>query len=431
MKGIKKLLGLLLLGALAYGAYLYFHDTTPPNLSFSPDDGYIKRSTVLHLELQDKSGIREAEVTLTQGDNEFTLLRKEYPAGTTSIHEAMDLDPNLQDGAVEITVSATDRAYYNFGKGNSTSATYSLTRDTRAPMLSVTTRSHNLNYGGAGLIAYTSSEPLVRSGIRVEDRFFPGYEQPDGSYLCLFAFPYDADPDSIPRLEGTDEAGNTGNGSFYYHLNRRRFVTDTINITERFLASKMPQFEHMFPDAQTPLDIFLKVNRDLRPRNRAWLEEIGSNTQTYPVWEDPFIRQPNTATRATFGDQRKYVYKGEVIDSQTHLGVDLASVAQDNIQAANDGKVVYTGFMGIYGNCVILDHGLGLQSLYAHLSSIDVNVGDSVKRGDIIGRSGATGLAGGDHLHFGMIISGTPVNPIEWWDENWVQNNFSSKLPSH
>jgi hypothetical protein len=431
VKGIKKLLGLLLLGALAYGAYLYFHDTTPPNLSFSPGDGYIKRSTVLHLELQDKSGIREAEVVLTQGDNKFTLLSKEYPAGTTSIHEAMDLDPNLQDGTVEITVSATDRAYYNFGKGNSTSATYSLTRDTRAPMISVTTRSHNLNYGGAGLIAYTSSEPLVRSGIRVEDRFFPGYEQPDGSFLCLFAFPYDADPDSIPRLEGTDKAGNTGNGGFYYHLNRRRFVTDTINITERFLASKMPQFEHMFPDAQTPLDIFLKVNRDLRPRNRAWLEEVGSNTQTYPVWEDPFIRQPNTATRATFGDQRKYVHKGEVIDTQTHLGVDLASVAQDNIQAANNGKVVYADFMGIYGNCVILDHGLGLQSLYAHLSSIDVNVGDSVNRGDIIGRSGATGLAGGDHLHFGMVISGTPVNPIEWWDKNWVQNNFSSKLPSH
>jgi murein DD-endopeptidase MepM/ murein hydrolase activator NlpD len=270
----------------------------------------------------------------------------------------------------------------------------------------------------------------VDSGVRVGNRFFPGYEQADGTYLCLFAFPYDADPETIPRLEGTDAAGNTGNGGFYYHLNKRRFVTDTITISDRFLTSKMPQFEHMFPEAQKPLDIFLKVNRELRPQNRAWLEKVGSDTRIYPVWEQAFMRQPNTATRATFGDRRKYVYEGKTIDTQTHLGVDLASIAQDQIQAANDGTVVFTDFKGIYGNCVIIDHGLGLQSLYAHLSSIDVSVGQEVERGEVIGRSGSTGLAGGDHLHFGMIISGTPVNPIEWWDRNWVSNNITSKLPS-
>ncbi|MDY0290872.1 MAG: M23 family metallopeptidase [Desulfuromonadaceae bacterium] len=430
MKGIKKLFSIALLGALAFGAYMYFHDRRGPELSFSPAEGYITRSTLLHLKLQDKSGLKHARVTLSQGENEFTLLNKEYPVATTSVHEALELDPHLQDGPVEISITTTDRAYYNFGKGNSTEATYTLTRDTRAPMLSVTSKAHNLNYGGAGLIVYTSSEPLVESGIRIGGRFFPGYEQPDGTYLCLFSFPYDADPDAIPRLEGTDMAGNIGNGGFYYHLNRRRFVTDTINIDDRFLNSKMPQFEHMFPKAQTPLDIFLKVNRELRPQNRAWLEEIGNKTQTFPTWNKAFIRQPNTATRATFGDQRKYIYAGKTIDAQTHLGVDLASVAQDQIQAANAGTVVFTDFVGIYGNCVIIDHGLGLQSLYAHLSNINVSVGQKVERGEIIGNSGATGLAGGDHLHFGMVISGTPVNPIEWWDQNWVTNNINSKLPA-
>ncbi|MCA1796175.1 MAG: hypothetical protein LC645_01300 [Geobacteraceae bacterium] len=163
MKGIKKLLGLALLGALAFGAYMYFHDTNGPELSFSPNAGYITRSTLLHLELEDKSGLKHASVVLTQGDNEFTLLDKEYPAETTSVHEVIELDPNLQDGPVEITINTTDRAYYHFGKGNSSDATYALTRDTRAPMVSVTSKAHNLNYGGAGLIAYTSSEPLIRS----------------------------------------------------------------------------------------------------------------------------------------------------------------------------------------------------------------------------------------------------------------------------
>lgn len=430
MKGIKKLLTMAVILALGFGAYQYFHDLTGPELSFNPAEGYITRDTTLQLELKDKSGLKNVSVVVTQGENNFSLFQKEYPPGVTSTQENIELDPLLQDGPLEINLVATDRAYSHLGKGNTTTATYQLERDTRAPMLSVTSRAHNLNYGGAGLLVYTSSEPLETSGVRIEGRFYPGYAQTDGTYLCLFAFPFDADPDSIPRLEGTDAAGNTGNGGFYYHLNRRRFVADTINIDDRFLNSKMPQFQHMFPASLTPLEIFLKVNRDLRPRNRAWLHEIGANTHAVPTWSKAFIRQPNTATRATFGDQRKYIYNGKVIDTQTHLGVDLASIAQDKIQAANAGTVVFTDFMGIYGNCIIIDHGLGLQSMYAHLSRIEVHVGDNVERGQIIGRSGATGLAGGDHLHFGIIVSGTPVNPLEWWDPNWVKNNITSKLPN-
>ena len=429
MKGIKKLVILIFLVAIAYGAYIYFRDMSGPQLSFSPDKGYITRSTLLHLELWDKSGLKYAHVTAVQGNNSFTLLEKEYPQGTTSSHEAIKLDPMIQDGELEIHITATDQALYNFGKGNNISKDITLVRDTRPPMLSVKSRAHNLYHGGAGLIVYSASEPLIHSGIRIAERFFPGYEQPDGTYLCLFAFPYDADPDAVPRLEGSDTAGNIGNGGFYYHLNQKRFPNDRINISEHFLSAKMPQFQHMFPAASTPLEVFLKVNRELRPRNRAKLQEIGANTQPQPSWSQTFIRQPNTATRATFGDRRSYIYNGKTIDNQIHLGVDLASTAQAEIMAANSGSVVFADFMGIYGNCIIIDHGLGLQSLYAHLSSMDVNVGDSIKRGQIIGRSGATGLAGGDHLHFGMIISGTPVNPIEWWDPNWVKNNFSSKLP--
>jgi len=429
VKGIKKLMTMAVILSLGFGAYQYFHDLIGPELSFSPAEGFITRSTELQLELNDKSGLKNVTVVATQGKNTFTLLNKEYPLGITRIHEKIELDPMLQDGPLEVNIVATDRAYYHFGKGNTTTETYQLERDTRAPMLSVTSRAHNLNHGGAGLVVYTSSEPLETSGIRIEERFFPGYAQADGTYLCLFAFPYDATPDSIPRLEGTDAAGNIGTGGFYYHLNPRRFVTDTINIDDRFLNSKMPQFKYMFPATQTPLEIFLKVNRDLRPQNRAWLQEVSVNTHTAPTWSAAFIRQPNTATRATFGDKRKYIYNGKVIDTQTHLGVDLASIAQDNILASNAGTVVYTDFMGIYGNCIIIDHGLGLQSMYAHLSSINVQVGEDVERGRIIGRSGATGLAGGDHLHFGIIISGTPVNPIEWWDQNWVKNNFTDKLP--
>jgi murein DD-endopeptidase MepM/ murein hydrolase activator NlpD len=98
------------------------------------------------------------------------------------------------------------------------------------------------------------------------------------------------------------------------------------------------------------------------------------------------------------------------------------------VRAANDGVVVFAGFLGIYGNAAVIDHGCGLQSLYGHMSSLAVKEGDQVKREQEIGRSGQTGLAAGDHLHFTMLLDGIPVNPTEWWDPHWIHDRIEVKL---
>jgi murein DD-endopeptidase MepM/ murein hydrolase activator NlpD len=116
------------------------------------------------------------------------------------------------------------------------------------------------------------------------------------------------------------------------------------------------------------------------------------------------------------------------VDHQTHLGFDLASYAGTPIIAANRGKVLFADELGIYGNCVILDHGMGVQSLYAHLSSIGVKVGDMVEKAQELGKSGMTGLAAGDHLHFTMLVNGHMVNPVEWWDSHWIEDRILRKL---
>jgi murein DD-endopeptidase MepM/ murein hydrolase activator NlpD len=131
---------------------------------------------------------------------------------------------------------------------------------------------------------------------------------------------------------------------------------------------------------------------------------------------------------AAFADFRTYLYNGQAVDHQTHLGFDLAVLQHTPVLAANDGRVVHTGFFGIYGNVVILDHGCGLQSLYAHLSGFDVKEGDEVKRGQVIAHSGQTGLAAGDHLHFTMLLDGIAVNPVEWWDAHWIHDRIEAKL---
>ena len=134
------------------------------------------------------------------------------------------------------------------------------------------------------------------------------------------------------------------------------------------------------------------------------------------------------ATMATFGEERTYYYKGKVADKSVHLGVDLASLAASPVQAANTGRVIFAQDLGIYGQTVVLEHGQGLYTMYGHLSGIDVTVDQLITKGDIIGTTGQTGLTTGDHLHFGFMVHGVFVNPVEWWDPHWIRDNIYRKL---
>jgi len=176
------------------------------------------------------------------------------------------------------------------------------------------------------------------------------------------------------------------------------------------------------------LAAYLAINRDLRRMNNDSIAALAAETAPEMLWQGPFKQLINTAVEAGFADQRTYVYNGQDVDHQVHLGFDLASTAAAPIRAANRGRVVHAGWLGIYGNCVILDHGLGLQSLYAHLSSIGVTVGEVVESEAELGRSGATGLAGGDHLHFTMLLGGSAITPIDWWSAQWVSDRVLRKL---
>jgi murein DD-endopeptidase MepM/ murein hydrolase activator NlpD len=176
------------------------------------------------------------------------------------------------------------------------------------------------------------------------------------------------------------------------------------------------------------LDNYLAINGELRAANSQYLIDLAADSVQEFLWSRPFLQMPNSQVMSTFADRRTYLYEGRSVDQQDHLGYDLASTARATIPAANDGIVVLARFFGIYGNAVVIDHGFGLMSLYGHLSSIDVSEADVVERGQSLGRSGETGLAGGDHLHFTMLLRGLPVNPVEWWDGHWIRDRLETKL---
>jgi murein DD-endopeptidase MepM/ murein hydrolase activator NlpD len=146
------------------------------------------------------------------------------------------------------------------------------------------------------------------------------------------------------------------------------------------------------------------------------------------LWKGAFSQLSNSKVEANFADQRTYTYNKEPVDTAYHLGYDLSVTKHYPVEAANSGTVVFASDLGIYGNAVILDHGLGLFTLYGHLSSFDVKVGDTVKARQPLGKTGETGLAAGDHLHYGVYLDGVAILPVEWWDQKWIDDNIAPKL---
>jgi murein DD-endopeptidase MepM/ murein hydrolase activator NlpD len=247
--------------------------------------------------------------------------------------------------------------------------------------------------------------------------------------MAFIAVAHDQPTTTPISVTAVDYAGNTGRSGLAYRINARRFKSDTIRISDGFLKGKMPEFYSQVAAAPnaTDLAVYLKVNGDLRAANYETIRKATSQSDPKVHWQGAFMRMPG-ANKAGFADRRAYVYNGKQIDRQTHLGVDLASTAHSSVPAANGGKVIMTDTLGIYGKTVMIDHGFGLFSMYAHLSQIGVSPGQSVSRGDVIGNTGTTGLAGGDHLHFSILVHGIFVNPVEWWDARWIDHNIISKM---
>ena len=425
-----KLFSAIALVAILGIVLFYFLVTPPPHLSLSPDAGLIGVKRGFTLKMDAKRGLlRKLTVTAVQADKTVTVLVKEYPPGSHQALGNFDLAKSgLQEGMFTLRVTATSAAP-RFGADKSTTMTHSFTLENKPPEVAIVSVAHNITQGGTVLVVYTVSKEIEKSGVVLNDRFFLGYRQKGNYYACLFPLPYDLDPDKfVPTLLAVDKAGNERLVTITCHLIAKTFNSDQINLNDTFLAKIAAEFKDKFPEAKSPLEIFLKANRDQRQQDRKLLNDYGLKSSPTPLWAGIFLRMPNSAALGGFAQARTYIYQGKEVDRQTHLGFDLASLAHATVPAANRGVVLLAGSFGIYGNCILIDHGLGLQTIYGHLSQISVKAGDTVEKGEIIGHTGVTGMAGGDHLHYEVLVSGQSVNPIEWWDAHWLKDNITGKL---
>jgi len=300
---------------------------------------------------------------------------------------------------------------------------------------------HFVNLGASEMVVYRVTPADVASGVRVGDRVYPGFSAAGAGVgdpsvrLAFFALLYDQPVNTPIELFATDLAGNEAHAEFEHRVFPKTFRHSRIPIDDAFLTRVESSILQKTPGFVTPpskpddlLPTFLKINNELRRANADQIAALAKKTSDAMLWKGAFQQLSNSQVESSFADFRTYIYSGREVDHQVHLGFDLAKTANAPVVAANRGKVLYANDLGIYGNCVILDHGMGVQSLYGHLSSFDVSEGQEVDLGQSIGRSGQTGLAGGDHLHFSMLVNGQFVNATEWWDPHWIEDRIMRKL---
>ena len=426
---------LLILALAGAGAYFLLRDMSGPAVSLSPSGaGRVGLAQPLTLDVSDKSGVQSVEVTVKRGEKSMTVFQQTFPTLEKSQKVTFNLkDTRLPEGAFELEVRAVDGSYAGFGRGNATTLNMPMVLDSQPPRIAVKTGPPALYRGGSGLIVYTVSEDVEKTGVRVGKLFFPGYKQDNGSYVCLFPFPISMSTgDFLPDIMARDMAGNETSSRLLVRALNRNYRADTLNIPDSFLNFKAGELAQLCPEESTPLAQYLCSNNKVRIGNDEKLLEVAAdpaNNSPKFLWSGRFQRLPRSAVKANFGDFRTYVDGDrQKIDEQTHMGLDLASVAHAEVPAAQAGRVIWVDYLGIHGHMILIDHGLGLMTQYSHLSEYNVKVGDTVEAGQIIGRTGTSGLAGGDHLHFGVLVGGVPVQPLEWLDPTWVKNNITSRL---
>lgn len=427
-----RLLVFLLVVLLLLSVYpvLLLLRSTHGQLTIEPTPKAVGLSTPLKLHVVNPHGIRAAVVWLEQNGAREKVFEETKPARRTAWNpkepprDFAFTVAGKKDGKAKLIAETVS----NDLRGAKDSVSYEVDVITRPPSVVADGAQHYINQGGSELVTFTPSGYWSEAGVRAGKYSSRSFAKPGGSAerFSLFAFPWDLERETTPVIFVRNAAGTEVTARFWTKVFPKKFRRREIDLSEAFLDKVVGELDP--GGTGEKIDRFLKVNREMRLANNKSLSDLRAKTAEKFLWSGPFLQLANSKVESQFADVRTYVYRGKKVDEQVHLGFDLSVVQRNPVVAANDGSVVWADRLGIYGNCIVVDHGFGLQSIYGHLSSIGVKIGDAVKKGQELGRSGATGLAGGDHLHFSMQVDGTQINPVEWWDEHWIHDRILSRI---
>jgi murein DD-endopeptidase MepM/ murein hydrolase activator NlpD len=428
---LKRIVAVLAIAGLAVLGWFWFSGKEA-ELKFARPVPAIGTVTPIVVEVDDPAGVKSFSASVEQGGQSQIVYedktKSRQKARVYSFTAGKQQAAFLKEGTAKIVIKTRTNDFRG--------ATKTISQDVQVvlkpPTIVADGRQHYINQGGAELVTLDLGGNWTEAGVHVANYSagsFPMPGEPDNSNhrFSLFPFPWNVAEDTIPVAFVRNSTGTEVTTNFWTKIFPKTFRSSNIQLNDKNMQKVVGELD---PGGTGSLaDRFVKLNRGLREANSQTIYDLRKNTENRILWSGPFVPVKG-ARESYFADRRSYFYNGKKIDEQVHLGYDLAQTANTPVKAANSGKVIYADRLGIYGNCVIIDHGYSLQSLYGHMSKIDVKVGDRVAKEQQIGISGSTGMAFGDHVHFSMLVAGYQVDPKEWWDEHWIHDRILSKIGS-
>ena len=426
----RAIVAVIAIAALLPIAILLVRSATPV-LDLPSPVASLGQATSIILHVRDPRGVRKVEAFVEQNGARFPVWQLAQPSGaadnTWSFVAGTKTTPQLRDGQAKLIVEATSNDLLR--------KTARLERDvsvvTQPPTVSVDSEQHYLYLGMADLATFNVSGSWTEAGVRVGDQTYRAWPTPGGKpgLFSLFAFAWNMPAGTIPKVFATNGAGNDVTTPINFQFPKKeqpKYTVHDLQVSDAFMQKVVGELD---PNGSgNPVARFVRINNEMRRANNKTLSDLQLKTADRFLFSQPFARQAHSQAEASFADVRNYIYQGKKIDQQVHLGYDLAVTQHVGVEASNDGRIVYAAPLGIYGNCIVVDHGYGLQTIYGHLSHIDVHEGDTVKRGQVMGQSGMTGMAGGDHIHFAMQLDGVQIDPKEWWDGHWIHDHIAKRV---
>jgi murein DD-endopeptidase MepM/ murein hydrolase activator NlpD len=254
------------------------------------------------------------------------------------------------------------------------------------PPIRVSAESRSLAPGELVVLSIAGPAAGERVQARAFDRDVAVYTSDNGEWRALVGIDLDVKPGTYPV---TVDAGSAQHAVYDLVVGRRVFPTRRLTVDPAFVTPPPSEQERIASEA--------------RLLERLWAAPPGARH-----WTDPFVRPvPQPATSA-FGTRS--IFNGQ--PRSAHGGADFLSPTGTPVAAPNAGRAAIARELYFSGNTVVIDHGLGMFSMLAHLSAIDVREGDLVDRGQVVGRVGATGRVTGPHLHWAVRVGGARVDPL-------------------
>lgn len=433
---MKYILVILVLLIIAAPAYLLL-TSSGTEIQVSPAVKVVGVETPVHLHLTNPHGDRLVAVAIQQDGKSYAMKSEASPSHRmfvqrhvapreVTVNVGTKSAPGLHDGKAQLILTAVS----NDLRGKTDTESIDVDIMTAPPHVVADGVQHYINQGGTEMATFTPSGAWTEAGVKVGDYTFRSFPLPNhpGQYFSLFAFSYQLPVDTPISVYASNPSGAVAKTTFWYKVFPKKFRASTIRLESMNIDRIVNQIDTQHKIPGDLVQRFVYINSVMRKQNNKTLYDLRLETEPKFLWTGAFLPMVDSTVESRFADDRTYTWQGKKVDEQTHLGFDLAKVAHSPIPASNDGRVIWAQDLGIYGNCVVIDHGFGLQSIYGHLSEFLVKKGDMVKKGQIIGKTGSTGLAGGDHLHFTMQVDGVQINPVEWWDPHWVKDRILSKM---